>query len=34
MKKAVSTKALQKEASYWNAMKKMATLNPGTVCRK
>ena len=34
MKKTVSEKALQKEAAYWNAMKKLAKQNPGTVCRK
>ncbi len=34
MKKTVSKKALTKEAAYWNAMKQMAKLNPGTVCHK
>ncbi len=34
MKKPVSKKALEKEAAYWNAMKLLAKLNPGTVCHK
>ncbi len=34
MKKAITAKALEKEAAYWNAMKQTAKLNPGTVCRK
>jgi len=34
MKKPLSVKALEKEAAYWNAMKQLAKLNPGTVCHK
>ncbi len=34
MKKAVSKEALVKEAAYWNALKQLAKLNPGTVCHK
>jgi hypothetical protein len=34
MKKTVSKEALVKEAAYWNAMKQLAKLNPGTVCHK
>jgi hypothetical protein len=34
MKKSVSKKTLEKEAAYWNTMKQLAQLNPGTVCRK
>jgi hypothetical protein len=34
MKKSVSEKALEKEAAYWNAMKQLAKLKPGTVCHK
>ena len=34
MKKTLSKKALEKEAAYWNAMKQLAKLNPGTVCHK
>ncbi len=33
MKKAMSTKALAKEAAYWEKMKQ-ALANPGTVCHK
>jgi hypothetical protein len=34
MKKTLSSKALAKEAAYWDAMKRSAKHNPGTVCRK
>ncbi len=34
MKKAVSKEILGKEAAYWNALKRLAKLNPGTVCHK
>ncbi len=34
MKKPLSAKTLEKEATYWNAMKQLAKLNPGTVCHK
>ncbi len=34
MKKPVNKKVLDKEAAYWNAMKRLDKLNPGTVCRK
>ncbi len=34
MKKALSQETLLKEASYWNALKQLAKLNPGKVCRK
>lgn len=34
MKKPLSRKAIEKEAAYWNAMKQLAKLNPGTVCHK
>ncbi len=34
MKKAVSKETLVKEAIYWNALKHLATLNPGAVCHK
>ena len=34
MQKTMSTKALEKEAAYWNAIKKLAKLNPGMVCHK
>lgn len=33
MKKPLSSKALAKEAAYWERMKKVVD-NPGTVCRK
>jgi hypothetical protein len=34
MKKTLSSKALVKEAAYWQAMKQPAKQNPGTICRK
>ncbi len=34
MKKPLSRKVIEKEAVYWNAMKQLAKLNPGTVCHK
>lgn len=34
MQKPMSKKALAKEAAYWNALKNLAKVNPGTVCRK
>ena len=34
MKKGVSKKALLKEASFWNALKKAVRENPGKVCHK
>jgi len=34
MDKPITAKALEKEAAFWNAVKEMAKLNPGTVCHK
>lgn len=34
MKKALDKEALKKEASFWEAIKKAASENPGKVCRK
>jgi hypothetical protein len=34
MKKALSKKALFKEAAFWDGFKKIAKENPGKVCRK
>jgi hypothetical protein len=34
MKKTVSAEARDKEAAYWSAVKELAKVNPGTVCRK
>jgi hypothetical protein len=34
MKKPLSRKTIEKEAAYWNAMKQLAKLHPGTVCHK
>ena len=34
MKKPVSKKVLEKEEAYWNSLKQLAKLNPGTVCHK
>lgn len=34
MKKALSTKALAKEASFWAGLKKAAKEHPGKVCHK
>ena len=34
MKKPLSSKTLEKEAAYWNAVKQQAKLNPGKVCHK
>lgn len=34
MKKALSEKALAREAALWNSLKKAAKENPGKVCHK
>jgi len=34
MKKAMSNKALEKEALYWKAIKQAAQRNTGKVCHK
>lgn len=34
MKKTLSEKALQQEASFWDALKKAATETTGKPCRK
>jgi hypothetical protein len=34
MKKPVSQKVVESEAAYWNAIKELAKLNPGTACHK
>lgn len=34
MKKSLNREALKKEASFWEAIKKVAKENPGKVCRK
>jgi hypothetical protein len=34
MKKALSKKALDQEATFWDSLKKAAKENPGKVCHK